>query len=81
MPKLNYAAMFTLRKDGRYQGYWHEKNGKRHAICDRDPEQLYHKIIAKEVETPPLSFEQAADAWANKHWDRIGKQTLGQDRQ
>ena len=44
--RIDYASMFTLKKDGRYQGYWHEpdKNGepkgKRHAICDRetDPE-------------------------------------------
>ena len=26
--KPDYAAMFTLRADGRYQGYWHEKSGK-----------------------------------------------------
>ena len=30
MKKPNYAAMFTLRPDGRYQGFWHDldKNGQ-----------------------------------------------------
>ena len=78
--KPDYAAMFTLRADGRYQGYWHEKSGKgkgkRHYIYDRDPERLFFKIQEKENETPPpLSFEAAADAWERKHWERIGAKT------
>lgn len=82
MKKLNYASMFTLRKDGRYMGYYHDldKGGKptgpRHPIYDRDPEKLYRKILEKESgEAPPLSFEAAADAWERKHWDRIGSKT------
>ena len=78
--KPDYASMFTLRADGRYQGYWHEKGsrgkGKRRYIYDRDPERLYFKIQEKENETPPpLTFEAAADAWEAKHWDRIGAKT------
>ena len=82
MKKLNYAAMFTLRKDGRYMGYYHDLDrdgkptGPRHPIYDRDPEKLYKKIQEKESgEAPPLSFEAAADAWERKHWDRIGSKT------
>ena len=80
MKKPNYAAMFTLRKDGRYQGYWHEPStrgkGKRHAIYDRDPERLYQRIVEKENETPPpLTFEAAADAWEAKHRERCGNKT------
>lgn len=81
MKKPNYADMFTLRPDGRYQGYWHEpskngKKGKRHVICDRDPERLYNRILEKENNVPPpLSFEAAADAWELKHWDRVGNKT------
>lgn len=82
MKKLNYASMFTLRKDGRYMGYYHELDrdgkptGPRHPIYDRDPEKLYRKIQEKESgEAPPLSFEAAADAWERKHWDRIGSKT------
>jgi len=82
MKKLNYASMFTLRKDGRYMGYYHDLDpdgkptGPRHPIYDRDPAKLYRKIQEKESgEAPPLSFEAAADAWERKHWDRIGSKT------
>lgn len=82
MKKVNYASMFTLRKDGRYMGYYHDlgrdgkPTGPRHPIYDRDPEKLYRKILEKESgEAPPLSFEAAADAWERKHWDRIGSKT------
>ena len=82
MPKLNYAAMFTLRTDGRYQGFWREPDkdgnptGKRHAMCDRDPERLFRRIQEKESNVaPPLTFAAAADAWESKPWDRIGSKT------
>lgn len=82
MKKPNYAEMFTLRKDGRYMGYWHEldRNGEpkgtRHPIYDRDPAKLYQKIKDKESAKPEiLTFEAAADAWEAKHWDRIGSKT------
>ena len=80
MKKPNYAAMFTLRSDGRYQGYWHEPStrgkGKRHYIYDRDPKRLFERIRAKENETPaPLTFEAALDAWEAKHRERCGNKT------
>lgn len=82
MKKPNYAAMFTLRKDGLYMGYWREpekgghSSGKRHSIYDRDPERLYFRIQEKENDkAPPLTFETAANAWERKHWDRIGNKT------
>lgn len=82
MKKPDYAAMYTLRADGRYMGYWRELDkygeatGKRHAIYDRDPEKLYRKIQEKENPEPVvLSFDAAADAWAEKHWARIGAKT------
>ena len=80
MKKPNYAAMFTLRADGRYQGYWHEPSakgkGKRHYIYDRDPKRLFERIQAKENETPaPLTFEAALDAWEAKHRERCGNKT------
>lgn len=74
--------MFTLRKDGRYMGYYHELDadgqptGPRHAIYDRDPEELYNKIAR--LESPrggPPSFEQIADAWQKAHFERIGSKT------
>ena len=36
MAKTNFAKLFTLRADGRYQGYWKDRDGGRHALCDRD---------------------------------------------
>lgn len=80
MKKPNYEDMFTLRSDGRYQGYWHEPSkdgkGKRHAICDRDPERLYQRIQEKEnPQEAPLTFLDAADAWDKKHTERISNKT------
>lgn len=82
MKKPNYAAMFTLRKDGLFMGYWHELDrsgkptGKRHAIYDRDPERLFQKIQTKESGAPPvLSFDAAAEAWFDRHSSRVGAKT------
>ena len=70
MIKSKYAAQFTLRSDGRYMGFWHDDNGIRHAIYDKDPERLYNKIVAKEAPQPP-TFAQIAEAWHDRHWDEI----------
>ena len=43
--KIDYAAMFTLRKDGRYVATYSDETG-RHHIYDRDPEKLYKKLQA-----------------------------------
>lgn len=74
MAKINYAKLYTLRADGRYQGYWRDEKGNRHTVCDRDPEKLYNKI--KEKESPkPITFKELAEAWQNKHWERVGYKT------
>ena len=80
MKKPDYASMFTLRSDGRYQGYWHEldKDGKptgpRHYIYDRDPEALYNKI--QEKETPGrVLFSAVLDAWEDQHRESITART------
>ena len=68
MPKkINYADLFTLRSDGRYMGYWHEPDGRRHAIYDRDPEKLYQKIQEKESPTKTPTFREVAELWSEKH--------------
>lgn len=78
--KPNYAAMFTLRSDGRYMGYWHEldKNGEptgaRHAIYDRDPEKLFHKI--QEKETPlKRTFKDVAERYEELHREEVEDRT------
>ena len=75
MAKINYAKLYTLRKDGRYQGYWKDADGKRHVVCDRDPEKLYHKIQEKEAPAAALSFEDMLTAWQDKHWRTIAEGT------
>jgi integrase len=67
--KINYAAMFTLRKDGRYQGSYTDETG-RHYLYDRDPEKLWHRINAPKEEKPIL-FSEIAQAWQESAWDKI----------
>lgn len=80
--KIDYAAMFTLRPDGRYQGYWREldKNGeptgKRHTICDKDPKALYDRIQEKESPAP-LTFGDIAAAWHDYMWQKLRPGTQG----
>lgn len=73
--KLDYASLFTLRKDGLYMGHWRDEKG-RHSIYDRDPERLYHRIYEKEhPDTAPPKFKDLAEAWEKEHWDRISYKT------
>ena len=71
--KIDYAALFTLRKDGRYMYRYTDETG-RHAIYDRDPERLWHKIHdPKEPEV--ITFAKIADSWQRQHWERISHKT------
>ena len=80
MKKKNYAAMFTLRKDGRYMGYWHELDregqptGPRHAIYDRDPEALYRRIEKLET-AKERTLKDVAEEWAELHKAEIKPRT------
>lgn len=60
--KIDYSKLYTLRSDGRYQGYYRDANNIRHVVCDKDPEKLYAKINAKEhPETPVVTFAMIAE--------------------
>ena len=74
MQKSKYAALFIHRSDGRYMGYWHDTNGVRHAVYDRDPEKLYWKIAEKEAPPQP-TFAVIAEAWHDAHWEEIEEGT------
>ena len=79
MKKIDYASLFTLRPDGRYQGYWHElidgdPAGVRHTICDRDPKRLYERIQAKEKPSSP-TFESVAEEWWVDHAEKLSRGT------
>ena len=57
--KIDYASMFTLRKDGRYQGSYTDETG-RHYVYDRDPERLWHRLNTPKAEKP-LLFRDIAE--------------------
>lgn len=71
--KIDYGAMFTLRKDGRYQVSYSDAEG-RHYLYDRDPERLWHRLNDP-PEPEVITFEGIADAWSRRHWERIGYKT------
>lgn len=66
--KIDYAGMFTLRKDGRYQVKYTDSDGCLRILYDRNPENLYHKLQAAKEEKP-LSFRLIAELWKDKKWD------------
>ena len=74
--KINYAAMFTLRKDGRYMASYTDETG-RHYLYDRDPELLYRKLQAaqkpKEERIP--TFCDIAEEWERQHREEIEVRT------
>lgn len=76
MKKINYAEMFTLRKDGRYVATYTDETG-RHHIYDKDPERLYQKLQAaqspKEEKEP--TFGDIAEGWERKHREEITQRT------
>lgn len=71
--KVNYEALLTKRKDGRWQKI---VNGK--CLTDSDPERLLARI--KEAENPPPptppTFKEVAEAWQKSHWERITHKTI-----
>ncbi len=75
--KLNYAAMFTLRKDGRYQGSYKDASGARKYVYDKDPEKLYHKL--RQLTDPegkkPITFKDVAENWERHHREEITTRT------
>lgn len=76
MPKkLDYASLYTLRSDGRYQGYWRDEAGKRHALCDRDPARLHERLAEKEA-PKTLTFRDIAEAWHDSTWERVKRGTI-----
>lgn len=74
--KINYASMFTLRKDGRYVATYTNETG-RHHIYDRDPEQLYRRLqqltTAPEKQEP--TFRDIAESWSRQHREEITTRT------
>lgn len=76
--KINYAELFTLRKDGRYQGKWRDASGVRHTTCCRDPEELYHRIREKEEQSAQktVTVADAAEKWREIRFERLSYKTV-----
>ena len=79
--KIDYAGLYTLRSDGRYQGYYKDAAGKRRAVCDRDPEVLFRKLQEREAEAvrgaaPKVpTFREVAENWEREHREEIEDRT------
>lgn len=73
--KPDYSSLFTLRKDGRYMGYWRDGRG-RHAVYSKDPEKLYNTILEKEkCPRGPLTFREVAEKWELTHMEKTSRGT------
>lgn len=74
--KINYAQLFTMRKDGRYQAAYTDDKG-RHYLYDRDPEKLYYKLQQAQLpkEEQPLTFREIAESWEREHRQEIHYRT------
>jgi integrase len=70
--RIDYASLYTLRKDGRY--CCRDKSGK--MVYDRDPEKLWHKLN-DEVQETPILFREIAEAWYEDAVSRLELGTMG----
>ena len=71
--KRNYAALYPLRKDGRYVGTYTDEKG-RHFVYDKDPERLWHRLNDPKPEKV-TTFKDAAEYWQRQHWEKISYKT------
>lgn len=72
--KFDYSSMFVRRKDGRWQGYYYDADGKRHCVSDSDPERLQQRLIEKEAASkkkPVITFRSVAESWERQHREEI----------
>lgn len=75
MRKSDYAKLYTLRSDGRYQGKYKDSKGKWHSVCDTDPERLFKRIAEKENPQPP-TFAEVADEWSRERFDVLSYKSV-----
>lgn len=68
--KINYAKLFTRRKDGIYQKY---VNGK--YLYSKDPEELYRKWQAYLEGPKEKTFREVASEWEGIHREEISART------
>ena len=74
MKKSDYAKLFTLRKDGRYQATYRDADGKLCYLYDRDPETLFNRL--EEIKKPkPTTFKKAAEDWEKEYREACNPRT------
>lgn len=73
--KIKYADLFTLRKDGRYQGSYTDETG-RHYVYDRDPEALFFRLQEIQNAGPCIpTFREVAENWEREHREEVTTRT------
>lgn len=71
---MNYAKLFTKRKDGSYQAKYKDSAGKWRTISNADPEKLYKRLEA--LKNPPaVTVGQIVDAWEAEHGETVSYRT------
>ena len=75
--KINYADMFTLRKDGLYMARYTDQTGVRRCLYDRNPEKLFYKLqdAQKPKEERIPTFGELAEQWETIHREEITHRT------
>ncbi len=63
--KIDYAAMFTLRKDGRYC----KRLPDGRYLYDKDPEALFRKVEAAKPRA--MTFKEVAEDWEVNHVEKL----------
>lgn len=72
--KIDYASMYTLRKDGRYVGSFTDEKG-RHFVYDRDPEKLWHKLNDPKP-AKAVTFKDIAEQWQSVRWETLSYKSI-----
>ena len=73
--RIDYAAMFTVRKDGRFMATYTDSKG-RHSLYDKDPEVLFHKLQAVQNQQELVAtLAEVADDWERVHREEITQRT------
>lgn len=63
---MNYAKLFTKRKDGSYQAKYKDASGKWRTVSSKDPEELYNRL--DELKKPkPITLGKLIDDWQEEH--------------
>lgn len=74
MKKTNYEALFTRRRDGRFQGTYKGADGKWHSVCHKDAQTLFN-LLQEKSRPVVVSFADMAEGWEAKRRQEIADRT------